>query len=179
MSEIRVASRYAKALIDLAIERNELENVKSDMSLFTDTLRANSELQAVLKNPIVPIDKKGNILKLIFSANVTESTKSFFQIMVNKSRSGVLYGTGKEFIRQYNEKKGIIQAYVSSATALTAEAEKEIIAVVEKSTGKQVQLIAKVDPALIGGFVLTVGDKQFDTSISKSLILLKKEFNTK
>jgi F-type H+-transporting ATPase subunit delta len=98
--------------------------------------------------------------------------------MVSKSRAGVLYETGKEFIRQYNDNKGIITATVVSATALTADAETKMIEAVIAATGKQVILVKKVDADLIGGFVLTVGDKQFDTSIAKSLVLLKKEFNS-
>lgn len=178
MSEIRVASRYAKALIDLAIERNELEAIKADMNLFTDTLKGSSELQAVLKNPIVPQDKKAGILKDLFASKVNAATQSFFNIMVSKSRAGVLYETGKEFIRQYNDNKGIITATVVSATAITADAEAKMIEAVVAATGKQVVLVKKVDADLIGGFVLTVGDKQFDTSIAKSLVLLKKEFNS-
>jgi F-type H+-transporting ATPase subunit delta len=178
MSEIRVASRYAKSLIDLAIERNELELVKNDVDLFLATAKASSELRAVLKNPIVPIDKKHNILNGLFSAKVTKSTKSFFDIVVNKGRASVLYATAKEFIEQYNEKKGILRAKIVSAVTLSESAEKEILSIVEKVTGKTVFLEKSVDQNLIGGFVLTVNDNQFDASISKSLAQLKKSFFT-
>ncbi len=90
----------------------------------------------------------------------------------------MLHGTAKEFLNQYNEKKGFIKAKVTSATALTDAAEKEIISIVEKATSKKVILEKVVDSKLIGGFVLTVGDKQFDSSIAKSLNNLKKSFSS-
>lgn len=177
MSEIRVATRYAKALIDLAIERNELERVKQDIELFLAATKASSELVAVLKNPIVPIDKKSKILKGIFGEQVNKSTQSFFEIVVNKARAEVLHGTAVEFINQYNEKKNILKAKVVSAIALNDASRAEVISIVESATGKKVILEEKVDSNLIGGFVLTVGDKQFDTTIAKSLQKLKKSFS--
>lgn len=178
MSELRVASRYAKAIIDLAIERNELEQVKTDIDLFLAAAKASSELVAVLKNPIVPIDKKIKVLRDLFASKVCKTTESFFDIVVNKGRAEVLHGTAKEFLNQYNEKKGFINAIVTSATTLTDAAEKEIISIVEKATAKKVILEKVVDAKLIGGFVLTVGDKQFDSSIAKSLNNLKKSFSS-
>lgn len=177
MSEIRVATRYAKALIDLAIERNELETVKNDVDLFLAATKSSSELVAVLKNPIVPIDKKGKILKGLFGEKVSKSTQSFFEIVVNKTRAEVLHATAKEFINLYNEKKNILKAKVVSATALTEQATNEIIDLVSKATGKQIVLEKQIDEKLIGGFLLTVGDKQFDTSIAKNLNNLKKSFS--
>lgn len=177
MSEIRVATRYAKALIDLAIERNELERVKQDIDMFLSATKASSELVAVLKNPIVPIIKKLKILRGLFAENVSKTTQSFFDIVVNKARAEVLHGTAVEFIQQYNEKKNILKAKIVSATSLNDAARTEIISIVEKATGKQVLLEEKVDANLIGGFLLTVGDKQFDTSISRSLQNLKKSFS--
>lgn len=178
MSEIRVASRYAKSLIDLAIEQNHLEDVKKDMQLFADVLRGSTELQAVLKNPIISLDRKIGILKELFSSKVSKVTLSFFDIMVNKGRAEVLYATAKEFIEQYNLHKNILKAKVESATELNAAAEKEIIAAVQQATGKEIILEKVVNPDLIGGFVLTVGDKQFDASILKGLNSLRKEFNS-
>ncbi len=178
MSELRVTSRYAKSLIDLSIEQNNLEGVNTDVSLFMDTLKASSELQAVLRNPIIPLDKKTKILHEIFGQKVSKETIAFFDIMVRKGRGEVLYATAKEFGNQYNEKKGIVKAELLSAAAVTPDAEKEVIAIVEKATGKKVILDKKVEPSLIGGFILRIGDKQFDLSISKSLRALQKEFST-
>jgi F-type H+-transporting ATPase subunit delta len=176
MSELTVATRYAKSLIDLAVEQKSLEETKKDMLLFSQTLKANSQLQAVLANPIVAHNKKIKILEAIFGAKVSKLTDSFFKIMINKSRSEILYTTSKEFINQYNVIKHIIRAYVTSATPLSEENKKKIVAELEAATKGSIELHTKVDPKLIGGFVLTVGDMQVDTSISASLNKLKQDF---
>jgi F-type H+-transporting ATPase subunit delta len=176
MSEIQVASRYAKSLIDLAEEQNVLEKVKSDIEGVVKTLRENGELRAVLSNPIVYQDQKFAILNQLFGSSIEPMILAFFKIVVNKGRSGSLYETVKQFLQEYNVRKGIIKASVISAAPLSEENRKEIIQVVEEATKGHVILEATVNPDLIGGFVLKVGDNQFDTTISGRLNRLKKEF---
>ncbi|MCJ8210385.1 ATP synthase F1 subunit delta [Mucilaginibacter sp. RS28] len=176
MSETTVAVRYAKSLIDLAQEQNNLEGVKADMAFFVQTLRANPELQAVLRNPIIAHDKKVKILEAIFGGKVTQATIAFFKIMVNKSRAEILYPTALEFVNQYDVKKNITNATVVSASPLSEANRAAVMAEVKRVSGGEVILNEKVDPALIGGFILTVGDKQVDTSVSGSLKKLKKDF---
>ena len=177
MSEITVAIRYAKSLIDLAVEQKALEQVNNDMEFFVRTIKANSELNAVLVNPIIYHDKKIQILDAIFGGKVSPVTIAFFKLMVNKNRAEVLYPAAQEFINQYDVINNIIKATVVSAAELSEANKKTIVAEIEASTKGTVKLTAKVDPALIGGFILTVGDRQVDTSISSSLTKLKKEFS--
>ncbi len=179
MSEIQVASRYAKSLIDLAREQKVLDKVKSEMDLFIEVGKVNPQLLAVLKNPIISLDKKVAILKDLFADKVQPMVISFFNIMVNKGRAGVLYGTAKEFVNLYNQDKGIVKAKVASAVALTEENKKQLVDVVKAATKGEVILEAKVDPKLIGGFILQVGDRQFDASLNSKLNKLKKEFAQK
>ena len=179
MSEFKVATRYAKSLIDLAEEQNMLEAIKTDMVLFVETLKANSTLAAVLRNPIVSPFKKVAILSAIFSGKMQPATLGFMKIMVDKMRSEILYETGKEFIEQYNQKKHIVKALVISAVPLSELNRNEVIKIITAVAGNQVILDEKIDPALIGGVILTVGDRQFDTSISSTLLKLKKEFEQK
>lgn len=179
MSEIQVASRYAKSLIDLAEEQNALEAVRTDMELFLQTLRANPTLKAVLKNPILGPDKKGAILTQLFGTRLHPMIMTFFEIVVRKGRSEVLFETAKEFINAYNLRKNIVKATVTSAAPLSEENIREVEAVVKQFTKGEIILTANVDPALIGGFILKVGDKQFDTTISTQLHKLKKEFAQK
>jgi F-type H+-transporting ATPase subunit delta len=178
MSEIQVASRYAKSLIDLAEEQNSVEPVKAEIESFVRVLRQNSQLQAVLRNPIVGTDKKSAILSQLFGDN-SKLVLAFFKIVVNKGRSSILYPTAVEFLNEYNRRKGILQAVVISAAPLTEEQKDQISAIVVEATKKQIVLETKIDPELIGGFVLKVGDKQVDTSIASSLNRLKKEFAQK
>ncbi|HTM97675.1 MAG TPA: ATP synthase F1 subunit delta [Pedobacter sp.] len=173
----KAASRYAKSLIDLSTEQNSLEEMKNDMVLFEQVVDNNSELEAILKNPIVPLDKKSGILNEVFGSKVHQITQSFLKLVVNKGRAGILFETSKQFIHQYNLIKGIVTAEVTSAIALTDDNRKEIVSLVQKELGaNEVVVKEKVDEKLIGGFVLKVGDKQFDASIASGLNKLKREF---
>lgn len=174
---VKAASRYAKSLIDLSNEQNALEALKNDMVLFEEVVDSHSELEAILKNPIVPLDKKAGILDSVFGDKVHQITKSFLKLVVNKGRAGILFETAKQFIRQYNLIKGIVTAEITSAIALTDENRNEIITLVKKELGaNEVSLKEKVDANLIGGFILKVDDKQFDASIASGLNKLKRTF---
>jgi F-type H+-transporting ATPase subunit delta len=173
----KAASRYAKSLIDLSTEQNSLEEMKNDMVLFEQVVDSNSELEAILKNPIVPLDKKSGILNDVFGSKVHKITQSFLKLVVNKGRAGILFETSKQFIHQYNLIKGIVTAEVTSAIALTDDNRNEIVSLVKKELGaNEVIIKEKVDEKLIGGFVLKVGDKQFDASVASGLNKLKREF---
>ena len=173
----KAGARYAKSLLDLSKEQNAVEEVKNDMVFFEKIVDDNSELEAILKNPIVPLDKKQGILQGIFGAKVHAITASFFKLVVSKGRSAILFDTAKQFVAQYDAIKGIVTAEVTSASALTDANRTEVVALVKKElAASEVVLKEKVDPALIGGFILKVGDKQFDASIASGLTKLKKEF---
>jgi len=176
MSEFKVASRYAKSLIDLAREQNALEAIHTDMLGIIEIIRSNSQLQAVLKNPIIKLDKKENILKEIFGKSAHSALVTFFNLLIKKGRAGMLYATANEFISQYNEEKGIVEASVVSAAPLTKEHHDQIVALIKNEYGNQVILSNKIDPELIGGFVLTVGDRQIDASIAGKLNKLEQYF---
>jgi len=173
----KAGARYAKSLIDLSTEQNALEEIKNDMVLFEQVVDDHSELEAILKNPIVPLDKKLGILKDVFGSKVHQITNSFLKLVVSKGRSAILFDTAKQFVAQYNAIKGIVTAEVTSAIALTEASKAEVVALVKKEIGaNEVIVKEKVDEKLIGGFILKVGDKQFDASIASGLNKLKKEF---
>ena len=177
MSEIQVASRYAKSLIDLAQEQNVLEPVKQDIELFIKTVKENPLLRAVLANPIIGLDKKAGILSELFTGKVNQMLLNYFKIVVSKGRSEILYATAQEFINEYNKRKNIVKATVTSATPLSEKNKKQIEDLVKEVTKGDVMLETKVDPELIGGYILKVGDRQYDASIASSMRKLKKEFN--
>ena len=103
MSELTVAARYAKSLIDLAEEQKSVEAVNGDMELFFRTLKANPELKAVLANPIISHAKKIKVLDEVFGDKVTKTSIAFFKLMINKSRGEVLYTTAQEYTNMYAE----------------------------------------------------------------------------
>ena len=126
MSEFKVASRYAKSLIDLAREQNDLEAIRQDMTQVIEVMKGSSQLRAVMSNPIIKLDKKQSIIDQIFGGKVHQAVASFFNIMVRKGRAGVIYATALEFVEAYNREKNIVFAKVVSAAPLSPENYKQI-----------------------------------------------------
>ena len=158
MSETRIASRYAKPLLELAVERNCLEEVAKDMTAFTALCHSNRDFTLMLKNPVLGHLNKLVILKKIFTGKVNDLTLSIFDIISRKNREAYLPAIAKEFHRQYNVMKGIAEATITTVVPLNAELKKEVTAVVKNITGKEgVELTEKIDDSIIGGFILKTG----------------------
>lgn len=176
MSDQSVAFRYAKSLIGLAQEKGVLDTVYQDMQLFAQVCDQNRSFTLTLKSPIVKHWKKLEILKAIFQDKVSPVTFSIFEIITKKNREAILPAVADEFSRQYQVLKGILTAHITSASPLTDAQRAEVRTVVASQTGKTVQLAEKVDPTLIGGYLLRVGDNQIDNSIKSRLNDLKIQF---
>lgn len=174
----RAASRYVKSLLGLAIEKNALDNVHNDMLMFARVVEQNYSLALMLKSPVIAHHKKREILSKLFQSRVHPLTLGFFDIITKKNREPLLPAIAREFHNAYNEYKGIRRAVVTSAAPLDAATRAEFSDVVKKlSHMSQVELVEKVDPEMIGGFVLNVGDRQIDASIKNKLKSLKLKFS--
>ncbi|HEY8400783.1 MAG TPA: ATP synthase F1 subunit delta [Cytophagaceae bacterium] len=176
MHESRVASRYAKSLLELAKEQNVLDAVFADMELFTKVGEENPQLVRILKNPIITQDKKLGILTGLFKGKVHNLTLSIFDIITRKGREGYLFFIAKDFIAQYRALKGITTAEVVTSYTLTPEQRNSFIKIVQDATNNKVELIEKVDSDIIGGYILKIGDKQIDETIKSKLNRLKNKF---
>src|SRR5690606_35704171 len=179
MSYQRVASRYAKSIMELSLEKGRLAEVHTDFQRLTDLLASNRELELVLKNPIVNSDKKLNILKALFAEGTDPLTMTFFEIVSRKNREEILLDVAKEFENQYNLHMSIQVAEVTTTFPLDDTLRKEFAEVVKEVSGKKtVKLVEKINPELIGGYILKVNDRQLDESLSSKLRQLKTQFIT-
>lgn len=176
MSDIRVASRYAKSLIELANEKGILEQVHQDMLLFSKVVSQNRDFHLLLTNPIIKSDKKLAVINQIFTGKVQQLTSMFFNIVAKKSRESALSSIASEFEKLYDEQKGIQQVTVTSAMPLATAQRDALGKQLAAETGKTIHMTELIDPSLIGGFVLRVGDKQIDSSVKNSLRKLKNDF---
>lgn len=177
MIDSTVAHRYAKSLIDLALEQGSLEKAKEEMEFVLNTIRSSKDLQLMLKNPIVKSDKKVAILNQIFEGKVGKVFTTFITLMAKKKREMYLESIAAAFIQQYKDHKNIITAVITTANGLDENLRKKVMQVVKDSVNSEVELVEKVNKDLIGGFVLRVGDKQVDASISRKLKNLNRTFN--
>lgn len=177
MSNQRVAYRYAKALIELGEEQEATEQLKKDMELFKVTCSQNRDFKLMLNNPVVTHSKKLKIIKLLFGKKVHKITHSFFEIISRKNRESLLEDTAVEYLHQYNIKKGIDEAAVTTTFQLDATLRKEFEEAVKKITGKKVILTEKVSKEIIGGYILKIEDRQIDESVRSKLNELKYRFS--
>ncbi len=178
MSEARIASRYAKSLLELSKEKKALEKVVKDIEMFAGICESNRDFVLMLRNPIINHGHKLSILKKAFEKNVHKITNSFFEIVTRKNREMYLPEIAQSFLHQYNVEKGIVESTVITASPLSAALKKDLGAVLKTITGdKKVDLKEVVDENLIGGFVLRVGDKQIDDSVSSRLREIKLQLN--
>lgn len=177
MSDSIVAYRYAKSLVDLATEKGVVEEVSNDMAFFKEVSTENRQFMKVMSSPIVRHDTKLKILKGVFEDNVNPVTFSILQILTSKNRESLITSIADEFQKLYNQQKDIEVATVTTVEPLTDAQRAEFKETISKATGKTVQLTEYTDEALIGGYVLKVGDSQIDTSIRRKLNDLKLSLN--
>lgn len=177
MSEIRVSSRYAKSLFDLAVEKDILEAVHEDMNRLLEIELSSPDFISLIKSPIVSSDKKLSIIKAVFEKKCSELTNSFFKLVSEKGREPYLPSIAKEFHKQYNHHKGIQRAQVTTTFPIDDALRTQFKSIVKDLSGKQeVELNEKINEALIGGYILKIDDKQVDESLSSQLRKLKLDF---
>lgn len=176
MKGVRAAVRYAKALLQLAQEKNSLDVVIADVKLIHNTIEENRELALMLQSPLVKSDKKESVLTSIFGSKINELTLKFVQLVVEQKRENSLQTICEQFIASYNELKNIAIVNVTTTQPLTESLRAEIVKKIKSDYQlSEVELVEKVDESLIGGMILRIGDKQLDASIRRQLNDIKQE----
>jgi len=177
MSNARLAGRYAKSLLDLAIEQGQLETVYADMKYVQAVCKASAELVNLLRSPIIKADQKNSILTAVTKDKVSVLTASFNVLLVKKGREGELPEVANAFIEQYNALKGIHQVTLTTAVEVSDDIKKSIEQKVKSSNEfGSVELTTHTNPDLIGGFVLEFNNNLLDASVLRDLKDIKKQF---
>ena len=177
MRETRLSHRYAKSLLDLALEKGQLEQVYEDMQLVMNSIRNSHDLSLLLKSPVIKTDKKQDILKAVFGGKIGVISAGFIDIITHKRRESKLEGIAESFLGQYKKHKQILTAVITTASGLDEKLRSQVMEIVKGSSSSQVELVEKVDKNLIGGFVLRLGDNQVDASIIRQIKNLDRTFN--
>jgi F-type H+-transporting ATPase subunit delta len=178
MSHLKVAARYATSFLQQAIATSCLEDAYKDVLLFQRITQADKALLQTLSNPTISHEKKWTILKTIFSLHVCPCTLRFFELVSARKREAVLSTIMPEFLKQYGAYKGIAQASVTTTFKLSGEMASYFKNLAKSFTAcKEVILTEYINPAIQGGFVLRMDDRQFDCSVATKLYKLKKQFS--
>lgn len=171
----RAASRYATAILDLAIDKKQAAAVNEDMKSVLTTVHKNKELQDFLKSPVVKTEQKRGALRQIFSS-VSGITMGAFDLIVDNQRANILGDIATKYILLFEEMNKREVATVTTAVEMTTELEAKVLAKAKELAGTEVSLEKKIDPSIIGGFILRVGDKEINASVNSTLGELKREF---
>lgn len=178
MPNPRLASRYAKSLLDLSLEKGELEAVYTDMQWLQAVCKSNRDFVNMLKSPVISSDKKEKILEAVTAGKISALTAAFNQLLAVKHRESYLPEITDAFIALYKSHKQIYIVKLTTATPVSEAVKNEIVSQVKKSSDMQhIELETTVDDKLIGGFVLQAGDKMIDASIAYDLRQIARQFD--
>jgi len=177
MPNVRLAGRYAKSLLDLAIEQNQLDMVHADMKYFQAVCTQSQDFVNVLRSPIIKADQKNAIVLAVIKDAVSALSLSFVVLLIKKSRESALPEIATAFIEQYNALKGIHQVSLTTAVAISDTLKQAIEAKIKAETQfTTIELTTHTNEDLIGGFVLSFDNNLVDASIKRDLLDIKKQF---
>lgn len=175
MSGSRAAIRYAKAVLSLAKDQKSTEAVNSDMKSITNTIAQSEDLNQMLQTPVVRSSDKKAVLTAVFK-NTNAITVNLIDTLISNKRLALLNDVAASYIELYDHMRGSQVASVTTAIPLTDELKTKVLAKVKVLTGKEAEVKNIIDESILGGFILRVGDIQYNASVSNKLNKLKREF---
>lgn len=176
MTGTRAASRYAKAIFEIASSKGQAEIVGKDMLSIAELIQSNAELKEFILNPTVSVESKNAALLKIF-VDANEITKSLFRLLFENKRFEILEQISNGYNNIFQEANNIQTAYVTTAFEITPEVEKQVLAKIATISNKKIVIKNIIDPSILGGFVLRIGDQQFNASVSSNLRKLSRELS--
>jgi F-type H+-transporting ATPase subunit delta len=178
MSDKRVAIRYAKAILGLALEQKLEEIVYNDFKMVIRLVASSKDLKSVFNSPVIQSWRKKNAFSELLSANVCKLTMDFVLLLTNKHRESLILDVMSEYTVLYNVNKGILPIEVISALELSDELRKSIVTKIEGFTNKKVEATFSIRPDIKGGFIVKLQDWVFDGSVQNQLNQLYKSLAT-
>ena len=177
MQNPRLAERYAKSLLDLSAELKQLDVVYNDIGLLQSICAQSRDFVLMLNSPIISADKKNKIITAVTEGKISNITQTFIQLLCSKNREANLPGILSSFIEQFNKIRGIHKAKLTTATPVSDAIKESFIQKIKAATDiKNIEIEAKVNEKLIGGFMLEMDGKLIDASILRDINDVKKQF---
>jgi len=170
-----VANRYAKSLMELAVESKQLDAVRADMKTIEQVCAENREFELFLNSPVIKTDKKQAVMSELFKGKISDLTLSFLNLVTSKHRESIIHPITKAFEEQYKEDKNIFTAVVTSAKGLDNVTKQKVAELLKSQLKGEVEVVEKIDANAIGGFIIRIGDKQIDKTVARQLSDLRKQ----
>ena len=176
MAGTRAAIRYAKAILDLANSTAIADVVNNDMKSIASTIESNLELSTFIQNPTTTVDVKESVLLEVF-ADVNAVTKGLFHLLFENKRFEILGAIAQEYSKLFDVSIGVQVVKVTTAFPMDAALEAKVLAKIATLSDKKITIESNVDPSIIGGFILRIGDQQYNASVANRLQGLKRELS--
>ena len=174
MNESQISVRYAKALFKSAVEKKILDSVNKDMDLLAETCKLD-DFQYMLELPSLQPSQKSKFISSIFAKIMSEISLALIHLVIKNKRESYLPGIARNFRDLYRTEKGIRSAELVTALEVDDSTIKSIRELIKKAYDSDVELSSSVDGDLIGGFVLKIEDRQYDSSVASNLKRMKKQ----
>lgn len=176
MANYKAARRYTTAIYELADEQNQVDTIKNDFVNIAKSLKDSRDLKLFIQSPLIMPEKKSAVLTSLFNGKVSDLTLNFLLLLCEKNRIDILKEVSESLLRLVNEKRGIIEAVITTAVEMTEQEKKVISEKLKNYTGKEIFPRFVVDKTIKGGFIAKIDDKIIDASILHQLDLLKEKF---
>lgn len=173
MASSKSASRYAKALLNLAIEQKSIDKVNKDMVELSNICKESKDLSNMLKSPIIDKNKKVEVFNAIFGKSWDKMSLKFIDLIVKNSRANIVPNIADSFVELYRKHQGILDVHLTSAVKLEKKVKDQILVKIQGHFKGKIELQESIDKDLIGGFIVRIDDKQIDASIASQLANLK------
>jgi F-type H+-transporting ATPase subunit delta len=178
MNSSIISTRYAKALLLVGVEQKSLETLCADMLLLSVTIKENPVFGQILDSPVIKPVQKHNVMNELLGKRVHPMTLSFIHLLIKNKRELMLYDIARRFIELYELHKGIKHAHITSAVDMDEQAKNNLQKKLNALYQADVQITSEINTDLIGGFILRVGDRQYDASLASGLKRMRKKLVT-
>lgn len=175
MNESLITVRYAKALYELAIEEKKEIAIQNDVETLLESVSKSEEFSAFLENPLIKGSEKARIINSLFKGRIDPISLNFLHLLIENKREECLGGICRYIIRLIKQKSGIQDAVLTTAQKLPEKHKKEIFEFVTKKFKLNLDMQEKIDPEIIGGYILRIEDQQIDASLKNQLNKIKRE----
>lgn len=176
MASLKAASRYAKSLLEVSQEQNQVEQTLADIELIDNTIKGSRDLFLFLRSPIVQRHKKQKVMLELFGDKVSELTRMFIEILIRKERERIVPEIAESFIDLYNDFAGIQKVQVRAANDMDKAGKDNLVKILQEKTGKKILMAFTVDKSLRGGLQVRINDTVYDGSVKHKMEELQDAF---
>jgi F-type H+-transporting ATPase subunit delta len=172
-SPVAAARRYARALHDVALQKGEVQPLRAELQQLVQLIEGNPELNKTLLHPGLGAERRQRLVKALFAGRGSELLGRLLTLLAERDRMALLPELAEAFVRVANEHAGVLMAEAVAAQPLDEAQLGSLRAALKNATGREVELRARVDPALLGGLVVTLAGRTYDGSVRAQLGLLR------